>query len=427
MKNFRWFVIGLAFLAAMINYLDRAALSYAITPLQLTFNLNNADFGVIAAGFGVGYIITTFVGGILVDKYGAKKIWGLAAISWSIACAFLGAATGFISLFIFRVLLGIFEGPTFPAFNRTIADWLPMQQRAKALASGLVAVPLASVIGAPLISYLIIYVGWRMMFFVLGSLGIIWAILWFKYYHDKPEHSPFVSVNELAIIQQDKHCHSPNHVPGLSEIKTSWKFILLNPCLMINNYAFFVYGYLLFFSLTWLPGYLEQAYGVKLKEIAVFLIAPWLLSAIFLLLGGFLSDWLWQKTQSLRVARSHIIWICQLLSGLCFIPVIVFHSLTIAIIFVSLAIAFGLMPNAIFNALNSDLAKDRAATSLGVMNCSLAVAGVLSPLFTGYLAHLTGNFNAAFILLIGFTLTSALGIIIFQYPDKALANKNETN
>lgn len=192
--------------------------------------------------------------------------------------------------------------------------------------------------------------------------------------------------------------------------------MLFHPALLVNNYAFFVFGYLLFFAITWLPGYLEQTFAVKIKEVGWFLILPWLTATIFVIVGGILSDKLWKKTHNLRIARSYVIWICQALSAICFIPVMLNPSLTVALISISLGVGFGMMPNAAFYALNSDLARDRAATSLGIMDCAFAFAGILAPLLTGILSGITGNFVAAFSLLIFLTLTSVIMIILFQHP-----------
>jgi nitrate/nitrite transporter NarK len=178
---------------------------------------------------------------------------------------------------------------------------------------------------------------------------------------------------------------------------------------------------LLFFAMTWLPGYLESTYGLGLKQVGVFLIAPWLTAAILLAVAGFLSDYLWKKTGSIRKSRSHMIWICQLLSGICFLPVIFIHSLPVAITFISLGVGIGLMPNAAFYALNSDLAQDRAATSLGIMDFFFAASGILAPALTGMLATATGNFGAALGLLVFFTLTSVAGVFFFQHPDQHLS------
>ncbi|MFN7097947.1 MAG: MFS transporter, partial [Gammaproteobacteria bacterium] len=311
------------------------------------------------------------------------------------------------------------EGPAFPAFTRVVTDWLPISQRARALAAGLAAVPFASVIGAPLISSLIIVFNWRIMFFALGTAGVIWAFLWYYFFSDVPEKNRHLSQDELLLYRTplDNSITQTTHTK--SEIKkTTWKFMFFNPSLLVNNYAFFSFGYLLFFAMTWLPGYFEQVYHLQLHKIALFLIMPWLLGTILILIGGILSDLIWKKTGSIRLSRSHMIWICQVVSPLCFIPVVTIHSLSVAIIFISLAVGIGLMPNAAFYAINADLARDRAATSLGIMDCGFALAGILAPAITGLLSHLLGGFSAAIGLLMILTLSSALAVFIWQQPDE---------
>jgi len=430
-SNYRWVVVLLAFVITIINYLDRSAISYAIGPLKQEFGINDAQFGFIAAAFGIGYMVMTVGGGILVDRHGARSMWALAAVVWSGMTALMGAASSFWMLFSFRTLLGIAEGPSFPALTRSIADWLPMSERARSTALGLAAVPFASVIGAPLISHMIVNLGWKVMFVILGSLGLAWAVVWLWLFSDYPENSPHVSEQELKHIREgmevdrNRSVEERRHDMHASG-KTTWKYMLFNPALMSNNYAFFAFGYLLFFSMTWLPGYLESTYQVQLKQVGIFLIAPWLTAGILLIFAGYLSDWLWLKTGSARVARSHLIWICQLASGLCFLPVVFIHSLPAALFFISLGVGLGMMPNAVFYALNCDLASDRAATSLGIMDCFFAAAGIAAPALTGMLAQATGNFNAAILLLVGFTLTSVVGILLFQHPDKELQHSAKT-
>lgn len=422
MTQYRWIVIAFAFLGIIITYLDRTALSYAISPLKDTFDLSNADFGMVAAAFGFGYLFMTVIGGILVDRYGSRKIWSVFAILWSISCTFIGLAMGFAWLVIFRFLLGFTEGPSFPSFNRVCADWLPVSERARALAFGLAAVPFASVIGAPLLSSMVAHLGWRYMFIILGIAGVIWAFVWWFVFRDKPDTSRFVSAGELEHIKEELVTEKVVAHTAV-EHKTTWRFMLCNRTFIVNNYAFFTFGYLLFFAVTWLPGYLEQTYGINVKAVGWFLVLPWLLATILLIAGGSISDYLWHKTHHIRTARSHIIWICQIASALCFIPVVLTHSLPVAIAGISLGVGLGLMPNAAFYALNADLARDRAATSLGLMNFSFALSGILAPLITGILSDMTGNFASAFLLLIILTLTSALGIIFFHHPDRALEQK----
>lgn len=392
----------LVFIACVINYLDRAALGYAIASIEKIFNLTNVSFGLVASAFGIGYFFMSIAGGVLVDKYGARKMWALSGILWSLSCACIGFAQGFGTLFLFRILLGVTEAPAFPAMTRVVADWVPFNKRAATLSLGLAAVPFASVLGAPITTHLLSTLGWRSTFIFLGLIGVLWSILWYLIFRDK---------NTLQTLSPQK------------TQTTSWRKLLFNPALIVNNYAFFAFGYLLYFAINWLPGYLEQTYHMKLRDVGWFLTLPWLTATIFVLIGGFLSDWLWKKTHSMRIARSHFIWICQILSVVCFIPVIVTNSLMIDAIWLSLGVGFGLMPNAAFYSLNADLAYDRAATSQGLMNCVSAGAGILAPLVTGWLTNLTGNFIAPMALMVLLTTSSAFAIILFQHPDKKNSKK----
>lgn len=412
MTQQRWLMIALAFFAIIITYMDRTALSYAIVPIEENFKLNNADFGMIAAAFGFGYIVMSVGGGVLVDKYGSRRIWSLFAVLWSVASALMALVTGFYYLFFLRVLLGLTEGPSFPSFKRVVTDWLPISERARGLAIGLAAVPLASVIGSPFISYLIAAFGWRAMFVILGISGIVWAFIWYCVFRDQPSQDKKMSAAELLYIQKELEIS-----PQLIKPKTTWRYLLNNRALIINNYAFFSFGYLLFFAINWLPGYLQQSYGINVKQVGWFLVIPWGTAAVLMVLGGIISDWVWKKTYRIRLARSYLIAICQFLSAIFFIPAALSHSLPMAIVFLSLGLGFGMMPNAALYAINGDLAHDRAATSLGIMICCSSVASILSPFLTGWLSHLTGNFVAAISLLVGFSFSSALIVFLFQHPD----------
>jgi len=425
-SNYRWVIIFLGFLITLVNYMDRSALSYAIGDLEKEFGFSKTQFGTVASAFAIGYMIMTTGGGIMVDKWGAHKVWAGAAVLWSACTALMGLASSFPVFFAFRSMLGLAEGPHFPALTRVVADWLPSSERARATAIGLAAVPLANVIGAPLITTLIDSFGWKIMFAILGSLGIVWAVIWYVMYRDYPENSKMVNDAEVSLIRDGQpvdRSRTPEQIRHheAAHGTTTWKFMLLNPSLMANNYAFFAFGYTLFFALTWLPGFFKHQFQLNIKEIGYFLIAPWLTAAILLALAGFLSDYLWKKTGSMRIARSHMIWICQLISGLCFIPVLYLgNNMEMCLMMISLGIGFGLMPNACFYALNCDLAKDKAATSLGLMDSFFALAGILAPILTGWLSDVTGNFNAAFMILIFFTLSSVIAVLLFQRPDREL-------
>ena len=159
--NFRWKIVALLFVINAVNYLDRSSIAYAIDGMAIDFGFNDEQIGWILGAFGIGYIVTTFLGGVAADKFGAKRVLTLAMILWGITSLLTSFANGFFLVFIARVLLGIAEGPGFPVMTRAISDWLPERERNRALSMALIAVPLSLAIGGPISALLIEGLTWR--------------------------------------------------------------------------------------------------------------------------------------------------------------------------------------------------------------------------------------------------------------------------
>lgn len=410
-SHYRWFVVSLIFFITLVNFIDRSAISFVISDVKKEFHFNDTQFGMILSAFGVGYVLLTSLGGWLVDKWGSRLIWSLAAIAWSLCAGLLGFATGFWGFIGLRFLLGVTEGPHFPAMSRSVGNWLPPAERARALSLGLVAIPLSSVLGAPLTSYLVADLGWRMMFVIISALGIIWAGIWFYFFRDKPQEAPFMNEEEKKLIDSTQKAMRES-------APVSWRVILTHPALVANNIAYFAFGYMLFFATLWLPGYFLSQHGLNLKSVGWYLTIPWLVGAIFLKAGGFLSDWLYKKTGSTRIGRSHLIWSSQLLAAISFVLLSYTSSLGLSLVFLSLGLGFGLMPQPAFFSTNIDVAKERAGTSQGITSSCLSLAGIVAPLLTGWLIDLTGNYQGAFLLLAGFTGIAVVTVILFHHPDR---------
>ncbi|HSN18170.1 MAG TPA: MFS transporter [Gammaproteobacteria bacterium] len=422
--RFRWVIIALIFFITMVNYVDRSALSYAIHDIGAEFHFDAALAGRILGAFGLGYIITTFFGGIWADHYGARNTLFFASLLWSLSIGMTGLAAGATMLMAARVLLGLAEGPNFPALNRAVADWLSPRERAIALSNSLVAVPLALAIGAPIVTQLIIHLSWRGMFIVLMVVGALWLPVWWWLFRDFPEQSPRVNQAELAHIRDGAPPpaveHRRRHGASL------WKFLFSNPTLLANDWAFFVFGYYLFFFMTWLPSYFQQVYDLNLKQVGLFNVLPWLAAAVLLWAFGYLSDWLLKRTGRLRVARSHPIWISQFLSALCILPLIYTHEFHVALAFITLAVALGMSTNAAYYAINVDVARERSGTALGVMDALFAVAGYLAPTVTGWLVAGSNSFATPFWLMFGLAMSSVLVVLLFHHPDQSARLEQQT-
>ncbi|MDE3067239.1 MAG: MFS transporter [Verrucomicrobiota bacterium] len=419
--RYRWLVIGMVFAITVINYVDRSAIAFAMPLLSRLFHLDNAAIGLTLGAFNIGYAVMVFVGGLMVDRWGARTVWLYAALVWSLSIFATAFAAGFAALFTVRLMLGLAEAPNFPALNRVVGDWLPRQERAAALATALVAVPLALMIGGPLVSELATRFGWRGMFMMLGGLGVLWVPLWFALYRDFPEQVRRVNDAELSRIREaallsrempEEELRRRLHEGGPG----TWLFLLTNPTLLANDWAFFVFGYNLFFFMGWLPTYLARVYSLDLRQIGLFTVLPWAAAAALLYAIGHLSDRVLRKTGSLRLSRSYPICASQLLGGLCLIPLLMHPSVLAALLAISLAVGLNMSANSAFYAVNVDVIREKSGTALGIMDFFFAVAGLVASTVTGWIVQVSGSFHGAFLLVILLNLTSVTGVLLFHRP-----------
>jgi len=407
-KRYRYVVLAVCLIVTFINYLDRSIIAYAITPIQQEFGLNNATFGLAISAFALGTLTVNGIAGVLVDRFTPRIVWPIAIILWSVVMIGIGMAQTVLIFMILRYLLGIGEGINFPTLNRALLDWITPKRISTVMAYALLGVPLANLIGSPLLSHLIIHFHWRNAFMILGGAGLLTVFLWIlaMFWYRFP-NQPF-----KAQIDQEKR-----RLTAISK-HASVRSLLKNPALLSVCLSFFAFGYVLFFAISWLPGYLQQIYHLDLKQIGWFLMLPWGLASILILVGGFLSDYLMKKTQRSRTARIYLIIICQVISIIFFIPPILIHSLDIALICISFAIAFALMPNAAYYSACSDISKSRTGTATGIMVSFFSLSGIASPFITGLLADWLGNFAAAIGVLIIIVTASIIVLWIFGRPDK---------
>ncbi len=398
-------MIFLIVMITVINYFDRSAISYAILPIQKDLNLNDVQFGAIGSGLGIGYLFMTLFGGILVDKYGSIKVWAIGAFFWSAVTICMGFAQGFASFFCLRILLGIAEGIHFPALIKTVADWLDVKSRARFLSFSLLGVPLSSVLGAPLITYLIEAASWRSMFYILGALGLIWCVLWRLFFRGR--ENPHLSTVHLSGKVKKIH----------------WKTYLKSKPLIANCAIYFIFGYILFFGLNWLPGYLEKTHQLGLTEAGFLLTLPWIAASLFVVAGGYVSDYLMKKTHSVRIARTYPIGLGLLLTTISFFFLPYTENLSVQLVLLSLGFGFAFSINAPIYALNTDLFPTHPATAQGIISVFFAIAGIISPLLTGWLVQTSHHFYSAMFFVSGLSLLGSLIAFFLQHPDRTAFHK----
>lgn len=418
--RFRWLVVFLLFAITIVNYIDRAAISYAIPVIQRELGFSATESGAILGAFGLGYALTTLLGGFAVDRWGARSVLTVAAVLWSLSIGMTALAAGVATLYAARVLLGVSEGPNFPALTGAVTHWLSPHERATALGNALLAVPLALAVGGPVVTQLLAWLDWRLTFAVLFALSAAWVPLWWFLFRDSPADSRFVNPAELDHIQSHHEAvtRRPRAVvrtwPGLGVVTA----LLTNRTLLANTWAFFVFGYFLFFFMSWLPSYLERKYGLNLGAVGLFTVLPWLAAAFTLWLFGRWSDALLASTGRLRIARSYLIAGTQFVAAIAVIPVAMTDSLTVAIAGITVAVAASMGANAAYYAVNVDIVPERAATALGLMDFAFAIAGFLAPAVTGWVLSIRGSFTDGFLLMAVLALSSVVVVLLFHHPDR---------
>ena len=385
--------IVLAFLCLMycITYIDRVNISVAAPLLRKELELSATQLGFVFSVFAYPYAAMQIVGGWLADKYGPRWVLMLLCVLWSAATALTGLTWGIASLIVFRVLLGIGEGGAFPTATRAMSFWYPVTERGFAQGITHSFARLGGAVTPPIVLAITLAYSWRVSFVVLGIASVIWAIAWFWYYRDTPAQHKRVTARELDEIGAGVAATA-----GTAKLPTPWRELIGKMWLV--TWVDFCYGWSLWVFLTWLPSYLADARGFKLKEMALFASLPLLAGVIGDTLGGVVSDFVYRRTRNLRVARCGVL-VFGLLSSLAFVlPAISVESPYSAVYLLSASFFCLELTNAVLWSLPMDIAGRFAGTAGGMMNTGFGVAGMISPLAFGFLIQSTGSYTAPFML-----------------------------
>src|SRR6185295_8891802 len=169
-------MIGFAFAATVINYLDRQTLSVVGPMLRETFHMSNADYGDVVSAFMLAYTISNGVSGPLVDRLGTRLGYAVCMFVWSTAGMLHALATGSRSLAACRFVLGIGEAGNWPAGVKVSTEWFPARERALACGIFNSGAAIGAIIAPPLVAWLVLHYGWQMAFVIVGFTGYAWLI-----------------------------------------------------------------------------------------------------------------------------------------------------------------------------------------------------------------------------------------------------------
>lgn len=413
-KSQRWYIVALFFLAGLVNYLDRAALSIAAPLIQQDLHFTHAQLGVVFSSFFVGYAIFNFVGGVLSDRFGAKRVFGAAMAIWSIFCGATALATGIASLIVLRVLFGMGEGPFSSSNSKMVNNWFPKREVASAIGVISSGTPLGGALAGPVVGYLAVRFGWRWAFVGIMLLGLIWLVAWVTTTTDEPRDHPRISRSELELIESGQQQHDAGTASGIDDESAPLTHFLRQPLVLATACAFFAYNYVLFFFLSWFPTYLTEAHHLSLRDMSIATVIPWLLGSIGLASGGFISDAILKITGRPLLSRRIVLGVCLGASALCVALAGGVKSTSGAVALMSVSIFFLYVTGSVYWAVIQDTVPRRHVGGVGGFVHFLAnLAGVIGPAVTGFIVQAAhGSYASAFVLAGGIAVAGALCSIV---------------
>src|SRR5579872_4277175 len=197
----RWVVLFLISLMYLICYMDRSNISVAEPEIAKQFGLNKSAMGLVLAAFTWAYALGQVPAGWFGDRFGPKRVLTVIMTLWSATAVMTGAALGFGSLFGARFLLGLSEAGAFPVASRGMQLWFPRVERGRIQGTTHFFSRFAVAVTPFIAGSILLSFGWRAIFYIFGSLGIVWALAFNAFYRNLPEEHKGVNRAELARIR----------------------------------------------------------------------------------------------------------------------------------------------------------------------------------------------------------------------------------
>ena len=402
------FILAMLVILGVVTFLDRINISVAGSSIMKDLNLSAAEWGWVQSAFILSYGLMQIPMGAYGDRHGHRKVLTQIVLWWSLFTAFTGLAGGLVSLLIIRFMFGVGEAGSSPCSTGVISRWFEKHEVGKA--QGYVWA--ASRMGGALTPFVVIpvmaWLGWRAAFWLLGGLGVIWAVVWYIMYRDKsltPTPSP---------VERGEQEASPRG--GLEGVK--WGPILHNRQFWTICAMYFFYAFGSWFFFSWFPTFMELGRGFAKSELTYAVAVPFIMSMIGNITGGYLTDKISAK-YGLKVGRKALGTSSLAISAVCmFLAAFIPGKMAV---FVFLSLCFGIfdlmLPSAW--ALCIDLGKQHAGAISGAMNTFGNVGGFFCGILFGYLVQASGNYNLPLYMIAGMLLISAV-LFSFINPTKPI-------
>jgi sugar phosphate permease len=404
----RWRIAFLLAFGVLVNFFDRINLSVSREALHDSFGLSLVAFGYLSSAFSWTYAMLQMPCGVLLDRWGVRRVGRISALLWSVSSFAAAIAPGLTWFFSARLLLGVSEAPTFPANAKALGYWFTREERSLATAITDAAAKFSSAIGVPLIGLLLLYFGWRWSFAATGFISFVYFLLFYAIYRN-PSEDKGLSNDELQFMR-----HGGSQLEGHANAGNgaSLGYLLCQRKVYGLALGWGAYNYTFFLLLTWLPSYLSVSLHMDLFRSVFYTSVPWLFATFTdLLVGGWLVDALIKNGHDANRVRQSVL-VAGTAFGLAIFGAANAHSSTAALIWISLALGGLAAAAPVAWTVPSLIApRESVGTLAGAVNLCGQIAAISAPIVTGYIVSATHSFAAAFVTATAILLLGIAGYI----------------
>jgi D-galactonate transporter len=399
-----------------VNFLDRVNVGFAALAMNADLGFTPEMFGFGAGIFFVGYIIFEIPSNLALHRFGARLWIGRIMISWGLVATAMAFVSGETSFYLLRFLLGVAEAGFFPGIILYLTYWFPRENRAQIVSAFMTAVPIATVIGAPLSGALLGLdgvmgvTGWRWLFIIEGVPAVLLGVIAFVYLTDRPKDATWLTAAEAEALEARLAAETAETrqrgLGGLAQALTHPRVILLGVlyfCIVVGLYGI---GF-------WMPQVL-QTFGLTHLQIGFLTAIPYLVATVGMVIAGRNSDRTGERI--LHVALPLIA------AALGFVWSAYAGPLGLVIVALSLA-ALGLYAaiGTFWSLPTSILTGAGAAGGLALVNSIGNSGGFFGPLIVGHLKGTTGDFTTALLFLAGSLALAAALAVFFGQAERSRA------
>ena len=424
-SHVRWYVLLLISLMYMITYMDRSNISIAAPAIAKEFSFSKTEIALFFSAFAWAYAAGQVPGGWLADFFGPKRVLLAIVPFWSLMTAATAGGSSTTSFFAIRFAFGLGEAGAFPTASRAMQLWFPKSERGFVQGMTHCFSRLAVVITPPLAVIIMNAWGWRWIFYIFALLGIVWSLVLFLFYRNRPEDEARVNAEELAHIRGTLQ-NGATSAPTLLRSEVPWRtiFTSANMWFIAAAYGCFFYGS--YFYVSWFPTYLLEFRHLSLNSVGYLASLPLISAMIGDLAGGLLTDQVLRKTGNLRLARRVVAAPGLLLAAVLLIPAGTTDSAIAAILCLTASNFFLELVLGPAWAVPMDVGGTSSGTVTAVMNMVGAIGASISPLVFGLLVE-RGSWVAPFYVTAAVLASGSLIWIFLIDPEKSVVESTRLN